>query len=543
VTTDSDYQFSEQERPRFMGAPFVPAHPLERKLLYAAVGLYLGIGSTFANSLITTNVSILGGSMGLYLTELYWLPAVYVAMNATANLTLVKARIQFGIPRSMHWLLGVYACVGFLQILLPGFAMEVATRALCGICAGGMITLSIYYLMQIFEAKHRPLALVIGVSLPQIGIPLARLVPVDVLTANACLGLHFIEPAVALTALCLMIVAPLPPTERGRAFEPLDLLTVALSIVAMLLLCGVIGEGRYYWWTDAPFLGWILVASLPLFATIILVETHRSRPLLRLEFFKISDIARFVGVALLVRLALSEQTYGSVGLLTFSGLNNDQLHTLFALVVLAMFIGLILACVTLAADRIRLVASIAALIIAIGAFMDSDATNVTRPPQLYLSQSLLGLGTTLFIGPAMVFGMLHVLKKGQDYLVTYVVLFNITQNVGSFAASSVLGSYQIIQTHAHTASLTEHILAADPQVVDRIQSGARAVSGVIQDPALTNAEGAALLSQKLAGEANILAFNDVFRAVSYLAICASLYLLWRAIRTDYWARITSKERR
>jgi hypothetical protein len=300
-------------------------------------------------------------------------------------------------------------------------------------------------------------------------------------------------------------------------------------VPAMLLLCGVIGVGRYYWWSDTPWLGWLLAAAIPLFASAILIESHRSKPLLQIDWLASKDIVRFAAVALLVRLALAEQTYGSVGLLTLGGLNNDQLHTMFLWVALAMVLGIITACLTLSQERLRLQVMTAALIIAAGAFIDSGATNLTRPPELYLSQALIGFGTTLFIGPALVYGFLRMLAKGPNHFVTFVVLFSTTQNVGGIAGSALLGSYQVIQTRAHAASLQDHVLAADPQVVQRLQSGAGAVAGVVSDPALRGAEGAALLGQRLVGEANILAFNDVFRFVTLLALATAAYLFYRII--------------
>jgi hypothetical protein len=41
---------------------------------------------------VTVTVSTIGGSLDLYIAQASWLRAIYVAMNASANLTLVKAR-------------------------------------------------------------------------------------------------------------------------------------------------------------------------------------------------------------------------------------------------------------------------------------------------------------------------------------------------------------------------------------------------------------------------------------------------------------------
>jgi hypothetical protein len=518
------YHFSPDERRGLPGSPFLARHSGWRRVAYAGTALLTGVCSTFPNALVTVNLGTISGSMGFYIAEASWLPAIYVAMNASANLTLIKARAQFGIPAVMYGLLSVYAGAALLQFALPGLVSAFVIRAIDGMTAAGLITLSIYYLLQVFPPQLRPMAPVIGIGLTQLGTPLARLVPVELLAANSWHGLHLIELAVALGILAVLLAFPLPPGERTKAVEPLDLVTIGLIVPAMLLLCGVLGVARVAWWTDTPWLGWALAAAVPLFALAALVETHRAHPLLQLGWLTGADILRFGAVALLVRLALAEQTYGSVGLLTSGGLTNDQLRTLFAIVAVAMVAGTLCAALTLSEQRLPWQVMISALIIALGAWIDSNATNLTRPPELYLSQALLGFGTTLFIGPALVYGLLRVIRGGADFFVSFVVLFSVTQNVGGLLGSTILGTYQFIQRHAHALALSEHLLATDPSVVDRVGVGANAIAGVVIDPAQRPAQGAGLLVQAMTQEANILAYNDVFRLVAVLALMTALYV-------------------
>lgn len=530
------FRFGPEERPTLQGTPFLPALSQKWKIAYGVVGACTGIAATFGNGLVTANVADLPGNLGLYLAETSWLPGIYVAMSATANLVLIKARTQIGVPTVTHGLLVAYVLIALLQIPFPGFITAALTRALSGVTAAGLTTVTIFYMMQAFPPPLRPLSLVCGIGFQQLGSPLARLVPLDVLAIDHWHGLHLIEPAVALSLLALMKLVPLPPSERHRVFEGLDIVTVSLLVPAALLFCEVLGVGRVYWWSDAPFLGMMLLTSLPLFAGAMLVEAHRRQPLLQISWLTSEDIVRFAIVALLVRLALTEQTYGSVGLLTLGGLINDQLQILFGLVVLAMILGIMVACLTLSHDRIRIQVAIAALIIASGALLDSHSTSLTRPPELYLSQSLIGFGTTLFIGPALVLGFMRMTEKGSSHLVSFIVMFNITQNVGGLAGSALLGSYQVIQAHAHAESIAEQILGSDPDVVERIQLGSNLVANSLSDPILRNVEGGALLNQSVTQQANILAYNDVFILVAITGVLTASYLLWRIVWLRYEAR-------
>jgi hypothetical protein len=389
-----------------------------------------------------------------------------------------------------------------------------------------MTTMIIYYLFQVLPPKRRPAALVIAISFSTLTPAIARLVPVEMLALDSWRGQHLIELGLALAALAAFTVLPLPPSQCSKSFERLDFVTAALLVPAITLVCAVLGVGRLAWWTDTQWLGWALAAAVPLFALAILLEYHRDRPLLHFEWIGSAMILRFVAVAVVMRIALAEQTYGAVGLLTSGGLTNDQLRFLFVLVLAAMVTGVAVGVVTLGPQRTRAQVMAAALFIAAGALMDSHASSITRPEQLYLSQMLIAFGATLFIGPALVHGFLQMLQRGPAFFVSLVVVFSITQNVGGLAGSALLGSLQTMYAREHATTLAERALTIDPQVVARIQSGTGAIAGAIGDPALRAAQGAGLLGQAISREATVLAFNDVFWFVFLLALGTALFLLY-----------------
>lgn len=529
VTQEGDYKFAPEERPLLPGSPFSPAHRPARRVAYAFAALLTGVASTFGNALVTVNTVNLAGDLGVYVVTASLLPAIYAAMTGTAALTLVKGRAQFGVPAVTHGLLIAYAAAGMIQYLFPSLSTAILVRAVAGLCASALITMTLYNLMQAFPARHRPLALLFGISLPQLGVPLARLVPVELLSLDHWRGLHLIETGMALLVLAVSLALPLPRSERSKAFQPLDILIILLFIPAILLVCVVLSVGRYYWWTDTPWLGVALAAAVPLLTAVVVIELAREKPLIHVRWISSYEMMRFIIVAAMVRIALAEQTYGSIGLLTSGGLNNDQLHTLFVFVALSMIAGMIVAALTLKEQHIRYQVITAALIVALGAWMDTDATNITRPHQLYLSQALIGFGTTLFIGPALVFGFIRVLRQGVDVFLTFVTMFSISQNVGGLAGSALLGSYQVMRVKAHSSALSEHLIAGDPQVAARIQAGVRTLAPTITDPAALNAQGAGLLGQAMTREATILAYNDVAMLVAEVALATALYVLYVAV--------------
>jgi MFS family permease len=541
---EHEYQFTAIEHPALSGGPYMPAHPPWRRGVYFCVALMTAITATLGNGLVSTNLPNIAGSAGEYVAAVSILPAIYVAMNATGNLSMVKTRIQWGIPAATQGALAVYAFVAMLQLLFPTYTLALVVRAANGLAASALFTVTVYYLLQLFPPKLRPAALVIGLGFTQLGVPLARVFPVEMLAQHHWQNLHLVEVALPLVTLALMKVFPLPPSDKAKAFEPLDFLTIALLVPGMLLICSVLALGRVYWWTDTPWLGWTLAASVPLLGLAVLIEANRSKPLLQLGWIGTGVILRFAAVALFMRIALAEQTYGSVGLLTSGGLDNEQLRTLFVIVLGAMLVGIATAVLTLHADRLRQQVIVAALSIALGAWLDSHATNLTRPHELYLSQALIGFGATLFIGPALAFGFIRMMQRGPAFFVSLVVLFSSTQNVGSLAGSALLGSYQVIAARAHASALAEHLTVADPQVVARIQNGTQLLSGSVSDPAQQLAQGGAQLARALAREATVLAFNDVFSFVALLAAATAAFVLCLILRDKWraWPRIANEAR-
>jgi hypothetical protein len=518
------YIFAPGERPFFPGAPYSPRLSTGARCGYALSAVILALASGLGNALISTNLYVIAGNMGLYVAEANLLLAVFVAFNATANLLLVKARVQFGIPACLHVILGTLILGELIALCFPSLGTTVLARAISGVASGGLTTMGLYSTFQVFPARFRPMAVVVGFSLPQLGIPIARMVPLDRIAFDHWAGVHWIELALALAAWALTVLLPLPPTDRSKAFEPLDALTIALALGAMLLGCAGLAFGRFYWWTDAPWLGWMFAAALLLLGLVFLVEDRRARPLLQVRWFGTAEILLIAGIALVVRIALTEQTYAAVGLLALGGLTDDQLHGLFSVVLLAMIGGIALAAWLARPDRLLPMMLAAALVIAWGAWLDTHSTSDTRATELALSQSLLGIGTTLFLGPALLFGIARVLERGPTHLVSFVVLFSTTQNLGGLAGAALLGSIQTIRARVHAEDLADAIPPGSSPAAERIAASSAQFAHQLPDPAASALQGSARLGSALQTQANILAFNDTFWVVTLLALGLAAFL-------------------
>jgi len=523
---DSPYEFKPHERPTLPGSPANPDHPQRRRVFYLLIGILIGITGGLANALVGVNLAFAQGTLGLNSDETAWLTAAYFMTNATANLVLVKYRQQFGLQPFIRWMLAIYAVTTILHLFVHGFWSSVLVRAASGLAGSGLSTLTILYLVQGLPAPRRLAGIMVGISIPQLATPLARIISPHLLESGDWHMLYWLEMGLALAMLAAIMALPLPPSERHKVFERKDILTVGLLAPGLWLLIAVLSEGRIEWWTERAWIGWALAGSIALITAALLLEHRRENPLINTRWLGTREMVRLMFIAAAVRVLLSEQAFGSVGLLTVVGMLNDQMIMLNIVIVLASIAGVATAVLTFHPNRLSWPITFAVALIAVAAFMDAGSTNLTRPSNFYISQALIGFASLLFMAQAMVIGIARTLLAGPRNLISFTVLFGLSQSIGGLAGSTLLGTFQVIREKFHAHALVQNILMTDPLVAARLRAGAGAMGGVVGDPALRNAEGAALLAQQVTREANILAYNDVFLLIGILAVLATIWGLW-----------------
>ncbi len=537
VLAEERWDYAPHERPVMPGSPGSPDHPRGRQIAYALVAILVGLTSGFGNALVSANTVTLAGALGLDPAEIAWLPTVYVMTNVSINLLLIKFRQQFGLRPFAIIFLSLYLLLTLGHLFVRDFWSAVLVRAASGMAGAALNTFALYYLMQAFPAKWRLRAIVLGIGIPQLATPLARLFSPELLSMSQWRTLYLFELGLSALSLAAVLAFRLPPTTRQKAFEKLDFVTFTLFAGSMGLFAAVLGLGRYVWWTQSAWIGWALLAAIPMLAAALIIEHHRANPLLNTRWLGSADILRFAVVTLMARIVLSEQTYGAVGLLTVLGQNNDQLVPFFTIIFLATVAGFVISAITLDPTKLAHPVMLAIGLVAIAAWVDSYSTSLTRAPQLYATQATIAFAGAFFLGPSLLFGMTRALQQGAGHVISFLALFGVLNSIGGLAGTAILGTYQVVREKANSAALVQAIDPTDPIVQARLQSGASGVARVVGDPSLRSAEGGALLSQAATREANVLAYDDMFRLIAVLAALTFFYLLFLLLRRSWRARV------
>ncbi|MEE5117760.1 MFS transporter [Pseudomonas alliivorans] len=528
-------EWAPHERPTMPGSPSTPLHSNARRWAFALVGVIVALTGGLGNALVIANLPYLQGALGATSQDIAWLPTAYIMTNVSMNLLLVKFRQQFGLRAFTELFLVLYALVTLAHLFVNDIDSAIAVRAAHGMVGAALSTLGLYYMIQAFPQKWRMKALVLGLGTAQLATPLARLVSEDLLQIAQWRGLYLFELGMAMLSLGCVLMLKLPPGDRFKAFEKLDFLTFGLLAPGFALLCAVLSLGRIEWWLEAPWIGIASAASIALICAGLAIEHNRSNPLLITRWLGSGSILRLGLAVILFRIVLSEQSVGAVGFLQALNMGSQQLHTLYLVMLLGSVAGLVVSALTINPAHLIKPLLISLAMMAVGAWMDSHSTNLTRQSNMYLSQFLLAFGGTFFLGPTLVLGISGVLANPRN-MISFSVLFGITQNIGGLIGAAALGTFQIVREKFHSSHIVEHLTLINPLVQSRLQSYSASYGSVIADPSQRNVQGIRAMATAATREANVLAYNDVFMLIALIAVLTMAWISFRVI----WLKMTTQ---
>ncbi|WP_215847124.1 MULTISPECIES: MFS transporter [Pantoea] len=520
------------EKPMLPGSPSTPLHSTPKRIAFGLIGLLISLTGALSNALVTANLTNLQGTFGAYSNEIAWLPAVYVMGNISINLLLVKFRQQFGLRVFTEAFLVLYVLVAFFHLFANDLASAIIVRTAHGMVGAALSSLGIYYQIQAWPAKHRMKALVIGLTASQLAIPLARLFSSELLQLDEWRGLYLFELGLALIALGCVLVVKLPPGDRIKAFEKMDFVTFILLAPGMALLCGVLSLGRIEWWFTTPWLGICTAIALTLIVAAFVIEHNRRNPLINTRWISSGMMIRLGIVMIMMRIVLAEQNTGAIGFLQQIGLLNDQMRGLALAIISGVIVGIVASALTIKPTHLNwpIVTSLVVMIIA--SLMDAQSSPLTRGNNMYFSQFLLGFGSAFFLAPALLIGMGSVVTQPKN-LVSFVVLFGMSQNLGGLIGSAILGTFQVWREKYHSSLLADKLSLLDPNVTERLNQYNALYNNLVGDSVLRGAQSTSQLQTVATLQSNVLAYNDTYLLTAALALTTLMWVLWRLTRRRF----------
>jgi len=512
-----------EPKPRWQAAIYIFASTL----IYWTQGLGL--------NLVTANLAQIQGPLGATTNETAWLAAAYLAPNVSLTLLLTKVRAQYGLRRFGRLAILLYVLVMGLHLTVDDLSSAVAVRFFAGVAASPMSSLAFLYMLESFPPERK---MTIGVSLGMTNIALApviaRLVSPPLLDLGDWDALFLFETAMAMMSFGFIYLLPLRSPPKTPVIEPMDVVSYLLVAVGLGSLAVAATMGPFEWWFEARWIGVVIALGLLCLTLFVATELNRANPLVDIRWITSREILHFAGTLLLFRLILSEQTSGATGFFQALGLRNEQM-TVLNLLMFASGLGAGLVCAAiLKPGRAPAIHAVALALLAGGAFLDSQATSLTRPEQMYLSQSMIAAAGTLFLPPAMATGFTSAMRRGMNYILSFLIVFLTTQSLGGAIGSAAFRTFVTMREKFHSSQIAENVVLSDPIVAARIAALGNSYRATLGDAALRQAEGLALLGTQATREATTLAYADAFFAIGCLSSAGLaallLHVLYRRLR-------------
>jgi MFS family permease len=481
----------------------------------------LALTQGLGTNLISANLPQIQGTLGATTNEAIWLMAAYMAPYASLSLILIKVRTQYGLRNFAELSILAFVIVALMHLFVDDLQSAIIVRFFSGIVAAPMSALSFLYMLEpLPPAKKLNLGLSLALTNLALAPAVARLISPSLLDIGQWYGLHIVEIAIALMSFAAVYLLPLAPQPRAKVIQPLDIISYLFIAIGFGLTAMVMTLGRFYWWFEAPWLGLMLACAIVAVTCAAVIELNRANPLLDVRWLASREVLHFTAALLIFRIVLSEQTSGAFAFFQALGLQNSQMATLSWIILGATIAGGLTCAAVMKPGREPAIHMVALILLAAGASMDSQATNLTRPAEMYLSQALIAFAGALFLPPALASGLMSALKKGPNYILSFVIVFLTTQSIGGSLGSAVVGTFVTWRSKFHLQALAEHITLTDPIVAQHLSQLSGAYGRVLTDGALMKTQGLTLLNQQATKEANILAYNDAFLGIAALALFA-----------------------
>ncbi|HEY0275488.1 MAG TPA: MFS transporter [Paenirhodobacter sp.] len=529
------------QQPAPQPAPQPEPMSLPRTVAYMVAAILIALGATVPQGVLSANIAQIAGDLGATTAQASWLLVAFIVPRSCLPILLIKIRTQYGLRRFTEVSIIGYVLADFAAVWVDDLRSAALVEFLSGSASASLSTLAFLYMLEpLGQAWRLRLGLPMALCFLIMGPSLARVMSPWLIGDGGLMRVHLATLGTAIISLASVVMLQLRPVPHMKVIHPLDLLSFALIAFGFTAMITAFVMGPIYWWRDAGWLGALLAAGVGALAGAVALELRRSAPLLDIRWLLSPAMVHLTGALLIFRIILSEQSTGAPRMFQLLGLSPSQLVPLFSVICAFTLLGT-LACVAwLKPTRVPQFHFSALVLIACGAWMDSQATMDTRPEQMIVSQALIAFAGMLFMPPAMITGLLSALRKGPQYLLSFIIVYISTQSVGGMIGSGIFTTLINQRQAFHYQLLTEELTTTDDIVSQAISTQMTALAPQILDPTLRRAQAVSQLTTDTSNQAYVMAYNDAYFLTFLLAVLAASALCLHVFRDWLMARIAAR---
>jgi EmrB/QacA subfamily drug resistance transporter len=391
---------------------------------------------TVGNTILNVGLPTIRDDLGASSSQLQWIVDGYLLVFAGLLLTAGSLGDRFGRRRALVLGLLVFGLGSTLAALSDSSTELIASRALMGLGAAGIMPTTLSILTNIFPSSERPKAIAAWAAVSGLGIAVGPVTGGWLLEHFSWNAMFLVN--LPIVAVCLLGAFALVPESRDPEKPRLDFAGAALSIAGLSSFVWGLIEAPERGWGDPPILG-SFAFGVVVMATFIAWERRIAHPMLDVSVFR---NLRFSAASISVTFVF----FALMGVLFFlttymqTVLGYSALGT--GVRVLPVAVGMVLASrlsvrlVQAAGTKVVVASGLATVAGALAMYTGFGVD--TAYAQLALALFLMGTGMGLAMSPATeaIMGALPKAKAGIGSAMNDVV-----REVGGTLGVAVLGSF------------------------------------------------------------------------------------------------------
>jgi DHA2 family multidrug resistance protein len=489
-------------------------------------------------TVVTVSLPHVAGSLSSTPEEATWVLTSYLLSNAIVLPLTGWLGIRFGRKRVLMTCMVVFTAASALCGAATSLGMLVVARVAQGVGGGALQPMAQAILMESFPPARRGVAMA-AFSMGVIVAPILGPTLGGWVTDNySWRWVFYINLPIGLLAMALVntFVEDPPYLQAGRS-RRIDYIGFALMVVGLSALQIMLDRGQEADWFAASWVRWCAAIATLSLVTFVVREFLVEDPIVDLRILGERNFAVGFGLSTVLGVCL----YGTTSMLPLflqtllgypaveSGLavSPRGIGAMFAAIVVGRMITVI--------DP-RLMVAAGLTLLSLSGYLFAGLTLQISVGNVVGAAILNGMSTGMIFVPL---SLLTLGRLRNEQMGNAAGLYTLMRNLGGSVGIAIATTLLARGAQAHQAVLATHLTPYDPAYEHARQSLQR-VLGLRTDPVTASQQALGLLYHLLVQQATLLAFLDVFRAISLLAlVCVPLAFLFGRIRPRRKAPATS----
>jgi len=480
------------------------------------------------STVVTVSLPHVGGSLSSTPEEATWVLTSYLLSNAIVLPLTGWLGRRFGRKRVLMTCIVVFTAASALCGAAGSLGVLILARVLQGVGGGALQPMAQAILMESFPLARRGSAMA-AFSMGVIVAPILGPTLGGWITDNySWRWVFYINLPIGLLALALvnLFVEDPPYIRSGRAGR-IDYIGFGLMVVGLGALQIMLDRGQEADWFAASWVRWFAVVAVVTMIAFVVRELLVREPIVDLSILTERNFAVGFGLSTVLGVCL----YGTTSMLPLflqtllgypavdSGLavSPRGLGAMGASIVVGRLIAFI--------DP-RLMVATGLGLLAASSYMFAGLTLQISMGSVVFASILNGLSTGMIFVPLslMTLGRLRNEQMGNAAGL-YTLMRNLGGSVGIALATTVLAR----NSQMHQAVLASHLTIYDP-ISEAARQNLQKFLATQTDPVTAAQQALGMLYNLLVRQATLLAFLDVFRSISLLALaCVPLAFLFARV--------------